>query len=136
MPKFYFAPTQEQNQKKIEQVMTFVLGLVAEPPPSAFIYHPAAPQAAIVSGRKVLERFNCAGCHVLEMERWDLEFKPANFPRAPTVGPDFPFVEDRFTAKQIDDSKKIDRRGLAHATIFGMPKVTLQGGAGDLWSGG
>ena len=126
MPKFHFATTEAANQDKIEEVMTFVLGLVAEPPPPAFIYHPATPQAAIVSGRKVLEKFNCAGCHILEMERWDLEFKPGDLGKAPIVH-DFSFDTPHLSPKEIDDSKTIDRRGLVRATIFGMPKVTGQG---------
>ena len=106
--------------------MTFVLGLVSEPPPPAFIYRPAPAKEAIVSGRKVLEKFNCAGCHILEMERWDLEFKPGEL--GPNSTPkDYPFVLAHFSTKEIDDSKAIDRRGLVKATIVGMPKVTLQG---------
>jgi cytochrome c2 len=126
MPKFHFAESEQQNQEKIEQVMTFVLGLVAEPPPPAFIYHPTGSKEAIVSGRKVLEKFNCAGCHMLEMERWDLEFKPGELGKAPTVT-DFPYVMAHFTSKEIDDSKSLDRRGLTRATIVGMPKVDLKG---------
>ncbi|HEV2969676.1 MAG TPA: hypothetical protein VGY55_06775 [Pirellulales bacterium] len=127
MPKFHFAVGEEQNQEKIEQVMTFVLGLVSEPPPPAFVYRPTPTKEAIVSGRKVLEKFNCGGCHMLEMERWELEFKPGDFGKAPTVV-DFPFVMTHFTAKEIADSKALDRRGLAKATIVGMPRVNLQGG--------
>ncbi|HKD35716.1 MAG TPA: hypothetical protein VKB78_02920, partial [Pirellulales bacterium] len=126
MPKFHFAETEQANQDKIEQVMTFVLGLVSEPPPPAFVYHPTGPKEAIVSGKKVLEKFNCAGCHILEMERWDLEFKPGELGKTPSVI-DFPFVMARFDSKQIDDSKQLNRRGLLKATVFGMPKVDLQG---------
>src|ERR1700730_8820451 len=91
MPKFHFAESEKPNQEKIEQVMTFVLGLVAEPPPPAFVYRPTGPKEAMVSGRKVLEKFNGAGCHMLEMDRWDLAFKPGELGKAPTVV-DFPFV--------------------------------------------
>ncbi|HEY2148543.1 MAG TPA: hypothetical protein VGH32_11435, partial [Pirellulales bacterium] len=126
MPKFHFAESEPANQEKIEQVMTFVLGLVSEPPPPAFIYHPTGPKESIVSGKKVLEKFNCAGCHILEMERWDLAFKPGDLGKAPTVT-DFPFVMAHFDSKQIDDSKNSDRRGLLKATVYGMPKVDLAG---------
>jgi hypothetical protein len=126
MPKFHFAESEQANQEKIEQVMTFVLGLVSEPPPPAFIYHPTGPKEAMISGKKVLEKFNCAGCHILEMERWDLEFKPGELGKAPSVV-DFPFVMAHFTPDEVNRSKDADRRGLLKATVYGMPKVDLAG---------
>ncbi|HEX6963749.1 MAG TPA: PDZ domain-containing protein, partial [Lacipirellula sp.] len=57
MPKFNFTDAQR------EAVMTFVLGLVKEPPAPKYLYKPDARQQAIVDGRQVLDRFNCAGCH-------------------------------------------------------------------------
>jgi hypothetical protein len=46
--------------------------------------------------------------------------------KAPTIV-DFPFVLAHFTPKEVEDSKSLDRRGLARATIVGMPKVDLKG---------
>ncbi len=128
MPKFHFAVEEKQNLDKIEQVMTFVLGLVAEPPPTAFVNHPSGSKEAIYAGRKVLEKYNCAGCHMLEMERWDLEFKSAktDFGPAPD-SPDFAFAKPHFTSKEIDDSKVTDRRGIQKATLIGMPRAKLNG---------
>jgi cytochrome c2 len=128
MPKFHFATDEAQNQQKIEQVMTFVLGLVSEPPPAAFVYHPAPAKESLLAGRKVLEKFNCGGCHILEMERWDLEFKPDAFPKGQSVTADFPFVMPHFTPEEISKSKALDRSGMARSSIVGMPKVTVQGG--------
>ena len=50
-------------------------------------------QAAIVDGRKVIEKFNCNGCHTLEMERWDSTTKPSDFGKPPKVADyDYPFL--------------------------------------------
>ncbi|MFL5242765.1 MAG: c-type cytochrome [Gemmataceae bacterium] len=48
-----------------EAVMTFVLGLVAEPLPLRYVSKPAGDRLAEVKGREVLEKYNCAGCHQL-----------------------------------------------------------------------
>lgn len=48
-----------------EAVMTFVLGLVAEQIPMQHVHQPKNHRLAEVKGRQVLERFNCAGCHIL-----------------------------------------------------------------------
>src|SRR5207237_4601701 len=49
-----------------EAVMTFVLGLVAEPVPAKYVNTPAGDKAALAKGRQVLEKFNCAGCHQVQ----------------------------------------------------------------------
>ena len=56
--------------------MTFVLGLTNEAPAARYIYQPSPRQQAIVQGRHVLDKYNCAGCHILDMERWDIAFAP------------------------------------------------------------
>src|SRR5262249_7224198 len=77
MPQFKFArshikpkegETQEQAEEREEAeareaVMTFILGLVAEPVPSKYLNDPTPDRAAEVKGRQVLEKYNCAGCH-------------------------------------------------------------------------
>ena len=37
---------------------------------------PGPRQEAIVQGRHVLDKYNCAGCHMLDMERWEIAFEP------------------------------------------------------------
>jgi nitrate reductase cytochrome c-type subunit len=44
-------------------VMTFILGLVAEPMPLKYLNRPAPDRLAEVKGHQVLEKFNCSGCH-------------------------------------------------------------------------
>jgi mono/diheme cytochrome c family protein len=77
MPQFQFArgrikplegETMEQAKAREEAeareaVMTFVLGLVAEPVPASYMNAPPPDRLAEVKGRKVLEKYNCIGCH-------------------------------------------------------------------------
>jgi mono/diheme cytochrome c family protein len=77
MPQFKFArshikplegETQEQAEAREEAeareaVMTFILGLVAEPIPAKFVYDPVPDRLAEVKGRQILDKYNCAGCH-------------------------------------------------------------------------
>ena len=62
-----------------DAVMTFVLGLLAEPIPSQYVHKPTGDKAAEVAGRKVLDKFNCAGCHVIRPG--SLDFKPVDLKR-------------------------------------------------------
>lgn len=61
MPKFPF------NEAQIEAVSTFVLGLVAEPPTDKYLYRPEGPAKARIDGEKLITKYNCTGCHVLEL---------------------------------------------------------------------
>ncbi|MCH2212034.1 MAG: hypothetical protein MK110_12080 [Fuerstiella sp.] len=61
MPKF---PLQEDE---IEAIATFVLGLVAEPPASKYIYQPDVPDKTRIEGEFLLTKYNCTGCHMVEM---------------------------------------------------------------------
>jgi mono/diheme cytochrome c family protein len=56
-----------------EAVMTFVLGLVAEPVPAKYVNVPAGDKAALVKGRQVLDKFNCAGCHQVQPGIYDFK---------------------------------------------------------------
>lgn len=114
MPQFPF----DDDQR--EAVLTFLLGLVNEPPADAYIYTPDKRQRAIVEGRQVLERFNCAGCHTLKMEQWDFAYHEGEF-GSPSTLEDFPFLKPEFTAREIANSLVTDERGMLHATVNGMP---------------
>lgn len=120
MPKFNFTPEQ------IEAVMTFVLGLVAEPPAAQYVHKPDAHGAAIVEGHKVLEKFNCGGCHTLEMASWKFDYNPSEFPE-PQTAPDYAFLSPHFTPQEVKASQQIDRRGYGSATVHGMPAVDGEG---------
>ena len=61
MPKFPF------DQEEIEAVATFVLGLVADPPAPQYVYQPEGAELARIEGEKLITKFNCTGCHMLDM---------------------------------------------------------------------
>jgi cbb3-type cytochrome oxidase cytochrome c subunit len=61
MPKFPF------SEGDIEAIANFVLGLVAEPPAEKFVYRPQGAAKARIDGEKLLAKFNCTGCHMVEL---------------------------------------------------------------------
>lgn len=88
MPQFKFARVHRQKGESDEAfearvakeeaegreaVMTFILGLVAEPVPAKYVYNPSPDRAAVVRGRQVLEKYNCAGCHIIRPGSLDLK---------------------------------------------------------------
>jgi mono/diheme cytochrome c family protein len=116
------------NDDQREAIITFVLGLVAEPPAQQYIFKADPRRQAIIAGNEVIEKFNCTGCHTLEMERWDLAFAPGTFGEAAEVV-DFDFLKAHFTPQQIEASKAVDARGLQRALVTGMPVVNEAGQA-------
>jgi len=63
MPKFPF------DEGQIEAIATFVLGLVAEPPPEQYLYQPTGPARDRIEGERLLTKFNCGGCHLIDMPK-------------------------------------------------------------------
>lgn len=109
-----------------EAIITFVLGLVAEPPTEKYVAKPDHRRQAIVEGRKVLDKYGCALCHTLEMERWTFQYDPTEAEK-PVKIDDFAFLAPTFSPAQLAASTKIDRRGLGHAEVVGMPRVDAEG---------
>jgi mono/diheme cytochrome c family protein len=70
MPQFTWA----NDPVAVEEVMTFILGLTGEKINSkylpSFSYKPA--QKAIAEGSKLLNRYNCTGCHVVAMPKYTI----------------------------------------------------------------
>ena len=124
MPEFPF------DDQQIEAISTFVLGLVAEPPAAQYVYQPDDRSEAIVQGRKVLEKFNCAGCHTLEMDRWDIEYREDAYDDPPNVET-YDFVLPHFTPEEIQASLETDRRGYRHASLIGQPILNAETGEPD-----
>lgn len=60
----FLARAEKEEADAREAVMTFVLGLVAEPIPLSYLPSPSSERAAEIKGRQILDKFNCAGCHV------------------------------------------------------------------------
>ncbi len=61
MPNFHL------NEHQIEAISTFVLGLVADPPPEPYLYRPDEAERVRIEGERLLEKYNCTSCHMLEM---------------------------------------------------------------------
>jgi len=123
MPQFPL--TAEQR----EAVMTFVLGLVSEPPAAKYIYTPDPRQDAMIAGRHVMEKYNCAGCHMVTLDRWEVDFLPDDERFQPVSSdPDYPFLATHFTPEQIQESLEFDRRGRRHAVLYGRPMLSQETG--------
>ncbi len=114
-----------------EAIITFVLGLVNEPPAEKFIYRPDVRQEAIVQGRHVLHKYNCGGCHVLDMERWQFGIEPDWF-EEPPIKPAYPFLRSEPSGEEIAKSLELDRRGLLNVTLHGMPVMSEETGHPNL----
>jgi cbb3-type cytochrome oxidase cytochrome c subunit len=69
----YDARARKEEAEAREAVMTFVLGLVAEPVPAEYLPRPGPDRQAEVKGRELVEYFNCVGCH--EVRPGVYEFK-------------------------------------------------------------
>jgi len=120
MPQFPFSAEDR------EAIITFLLGLVARPPAEKYVYVPDASRAAIIDGEEVLERYQCASCHVLEPQKWHLAYRPGAFRPQPDK-PVFPWVDHPFDEHDLQASRQSDARGLLHATLAGMPTLTDSG---------
>ncbi len=121
MPQFPFNDTQR------EAVMTFVLGLVAEPPAPQFVHTPSPREQARLDGLVVAGQYNCGGCHALEMDRWDVRYEPGSLGEAFETS-DYPFLAAHFTPQQIEKSLKTDRQGRRLASLIGMPILDSETG--------
>ncbi|HTU88986.1 MAG TPA: c-type cytochrome, partial [Gemmataceae bacterium] len=91
MPQFHFARTKKrdgesdeayQARQEFEEaeareaVMTFILGLVAEPMPLKYLNYPNPDRRAEIKGHQVLEKFNCAGCHQVRPGVYEFKTTP------------------------------------------------------------
>ncbi len=116
MPQFPF------DAGEREAIITFVLGLVAPPAAEKYIYTPAPARAAIIEGQVLLDKYRCTTCHLLEPQKWRLEYAPGAFRPQPGKAV-FPFVDHAFRDNELQSSQQGDARGLLHATLAGMPAL-------------
>lgn len=114
------------SEDDVEAVMTFVLGLVADPPGEKYVYQPTPERAAEIAGRDVLAKYNCKGCHTLGLEQWDVDFEPTMLDPPPPAD-DYAFLAPDFTAAERTESAKLTRGGLAAAHLVGRQIVDDQG---------
>jgi cytochrome c2 len=66
MPRFGFTPEEAKD------IATFLVGLVEDPIPAKSLFHPDPREKDLIAGRKVVDRYNCKGCHVIEGEGGDV----------------------------------------------------------------
>lgn len=69
---------QFEEARAREAVMTFILGLVAEPIPSRYVNASKGDRLAEVKGRQVLDKFNCAGCHEIRSGTYEFNIPEAD----------------------------------------------------------
>ena len=72
----YEARSWKDEAEAREAVMTFILGLVAEPVPLKHVSLPKGDRLAEVKGRQVLDKFNCNGCHLIRSGTFDFNVSP------------------------------------------------------------
>jgi mono/diheme cytochrome c family protein len=74
--KDYEARVLYEEAQAREAVMTFVLGLVAEPIPFKSVNQPKGDRLAEVKGRQILDKYNCAGCHLIRPGLFEFKVNP------------------------------------------------------------
>jgi len=111
--------------------MTFVLGLVAEPPAPQYVHQPGPREQARLDGLVVAEQYNCGGCHTLRMDRWDLRYKPESLGEGSAFA-DYPFLSPHFSPDQVAASLATDRQGRRRTTLVGMPTLDPETGRPQL----
>ncbi len=68
MPQFSWS----EDPQAVEEIMTFVLGLTGEKIPARYMPQPrySPMQIALAKGERIVEQYNCRGCHVMAMPRY------------------------------------------------------------------
>ena len=121
MPLFPFS-----NDER-EAVLTFVLGLVAQPPQPQYVYQPPDDRiAAIQQGRAVLEKYSCQSCHLINAEAWTIAAAPGEI-ASQAQPPDYPFVVPEYSRAELDESTLTNLQGYVTSTIHGMPLLDESG---------
>ncbi|MDA7978612.1 MAG: hypothetical protein MPJ50_07560 [Pirellulales bacterium] len=122
MPMFPF------DEAERESVMTFVLGLVADPPAPKYVYNPSERQQAINAGNIVLEKYNCTGCHELEPDKWTFNYDPEMFAEeSPFPSDEYEVFRQFHTQQEVAQSRELDARGLGTATVYGRKTTDEEG---------
>jgi cytochrome c551/c552 len=114
MPQFPFSAEER------EAVITFVVGLVADPPQPKYIFRAKERNAALTAGRAVLEKYNCGGCHILGLEKWQISYTPGEFGERPEPAM-YPFLKTHFSPTELAAAAKPDRRNELRSTLAGLP---------------
>ena len=125
MPLFPFS-TEDR-----EAVITFVLGLIADPPRTKYLYQPDSRAKALIEGKQVIDKYNCAGCHILEAEKWTLDMTEDQLgtllAQHVDLTKEYPFMVPPYSQEEIDAASQPNDRDRTVGTIAGMPTVGNSG---------
>ena len=94
MPRFTFARDPMENEKAIEAIATFILGLVAEPPPVKYVYQPDTQVADRIEGERLLQKFNCVGCHMVDAPEIQVTTTLDGLPDGSLAAAEYPEARD------------------------------------------
>jgi cytochrome c551/c552 len=120
MPQFSF------DSQQREAIITFVLGLVADPPRERFLFQPEPRTKAILAGREILQQYRCTSCHVLATAKWDVAYEPGDV-RAQPVRGDFPFLGSQLSPTDIAASRVANHGEFLEASLRGLPRLDIDG---------
>jgi cytochrome c2 len=126
MPQFPF------NAADREAVITFVVGLVAEPPREKYLYRANPRAKAIAEGKIVLEKFNCAGCHILEADKFKISYTPGQFGPQSIAGPIYPFLQAHVPQAELAKAAIPDSSNRLQSLLAGLPALTKGQGVPEL----
>jgi|GEM_PF-3552328 len=116
------------TREQIEAIVTFVVGMVADPPETDRFLPGAKPEnVTLAHGRNILERAACIRCHSARLPRWEISADPEN-PQPHYPMPDWSFLQPRFSPRALADSRRTDLSGSVFARLAGRPD-TEPGGA-------
>jgi len=104
MPKFPI------NEQQIESIATFVLGLVNDPPAPQYQYRPTGPARDVIEGERLVDKYNCTGCHIFELP--SLTYKG---PLQELIGAS----KDELTTWFISNSAKIETGAITQEALAG-----------------
>src|SRR5262249_39648228 len=110
-----------------EAVITFVIGLVADPPQPKYIFRAKDRNAALVAGRAVLEKYNCGGCHILGLEKWQVSYNPGEMGER-AGPPGYPFLKTHLSPPEMAAAAQTDKRNELHSTLLGLPPARKEDG--------
>ena len=118
MPQFPF------NADDREAIITFVLGLVAEPPSDKYIYKPDERAAALIAGRQAIEKYNCGSCHLLETDSWNVSYSDPFDAQPASPDRPIPVFATHVSASELSKTASPDPlTGLYHAELSGVPAI-------------
>jgi cbb3-type cytochrome oxidase cytochrome c subunit len=137
MPQFAWA----NDPAAIEEIMTFVLGLTGEKIAGKYLAmtHTTPSRTALAEGSKVLNRYNCDGCHVLEMPKFTIRagVKTAQAftdfqsnVRSSYTARNTDFIPELYPALAFDPKKKLDSSAIEGELGIGPDdgsSITMEG---------